>query len=81
MLYRPTPDEDSTPVRGKSGGTGATVKGRAPRTVTVVKSSPHSGRRPTVKKVTVAGNQRMTAGGIVKRAKKRQTSVKRQRND
>ncbi len=81
VLYRPTPDETATPVRGKSGGTGATVKGRAPRTVTVVKSSTNAGRRPTVKKVTVAGNERMTAGGIVKRAKKRQTSVKRQRND
>ncbi|MFK0377767.1 ribosome assembly RNA-binding protein YhbY [Pandoraea sp. NPDC090278] len=83
VLYRPTPDETAMPMptRGKSGGTGTTVKGRAPRTVTVVKSSTNAGRRPTVKKVTVAGNERMTAGGIVKRAKKRQTSVKRQRND
>ncbi|AJP58137.1 RNA-binding protein [Pandoraea vervacti] len=84
VLYRPTrptPDEKPTPVRARSGGTGTTVKGRAPRTVTVVKTSTNAGRRPTVKKVTVAGNERMTAGGIVKRAKKRQTSVKRQRND
>lgn len=76
VLYRPTPTEQDLPKRG-----GTTVKGRAPRTVTVVKSSTNAGRRPTVKKVTVAGNERMTAGGIVKRAKKRQTSVKRQRND
>ncbi|VVE06471.1 ribosome assembly RNA-binding protein YhbY [Pandoraea terrigena] len=81
VLYRPTPDETQAPVRGRTGGTGATVKGRAPRTVTVVKTSTNAGRRPTVKKVTVRGNERMTAGGIVKKAKKRQTSVKRQRND
>lgn len=82
VLYRPTPDETAeAPIRAKSGGTGATVKGRAPRTVTVIKHSTNAGRRPTVKKVTVRGNERMTAGGIVKKAKKRQTSVKRQRND
>ncbi len=81
VLYRPTPDETEAPVRSRTGGTGATVKGRAPRTVTVVKTNTNAGRRPTVKKVTVRGNERMTAGGIVKKAKKRQTSVKRQRND
>ena len=81
VLYRPTPDETEAPVRSRTGGTGATVKGRAPRTVTVVKTSTNAGRRPTVKKVTVRGNERMAAGGIVKKAKKRQTSVKRQRND
>lgn len=81
VVYRPAPDEDEAPVRRGPANTSttATVKGRAPRTVTVVKST--AGRRPTVKKVTVRGNERMTTGGILKRAKKRQTSTKRKHND
>lgn len=51
-------------------------KGRAPRIVTVVK--PSALRRPKPQKVVVRGNERVTAGGNVKRAKKRQSSVKKQ---
>ncbi|WP_206951628.1 YhbY family RNA-binding protein [Trinickia acidisoli] len=53
-------------------------RGAAPRVVKVVKQSPSDTvRRPKPQKVRVLGNERVTAGGSVKRAKKRQTSAKR----
>lgn len=51
--------------------------GRAPRVVKVVKPS-DTVRRPKPQLVKVLGNERVTAGGNVKKAKKRQTSTKRQ---
>jgi RNA-binding protein len=55
------------------------ARGAAPRIVKVVKQSPDNPvRRPRPQKVRVLGNERVTAGGNVKRAKKRQTSAKRQ---
>jgi putative YhbY family RNA-binding protein len=54
-------------------------RGAAPRIVKVVKQSQaETVRRPKPQKVRVLGNERVTAGGTVKRAKKRQTSAKRQ---
>jgi RNA-binding protein len=53
------------------------VKGRAPRVVTVVKPSEIPMRKPKPKQVVVRGNERVTAGGNIKRAKKRQSSAKR----
>jgi putative YhbY family RNA-binding protein len=54
-------------------------RGAAPRVVKVVKQSQSETlRRPKPQKVRVLGNERVTAGGTVKRAKKRQTSAKRQ---
>jgi len=55
-----------------------TAKGRAPRVVKVVKQTDNPLRRPKPQKVLVRGNERVTAGGNIKRAKKRQTSAKRQ---
>jgi RNA-binding protein len=52
-------------------------KGRAPRVVTVVKPSEVPMRKPKPKQVVVRGNERVTAGGNIKRAKKRQASAKR----
>lgn len=53
-------------------------RGAAPRVVKVVKQSPSETlRRPKAQKVRVLGNERVTAGGSVKRAKKRQSSAKR----
>ena len=53
-------------------------RGAAPRVVKVVKQSQSDTlRRPKPQKVRVLGNERVTAGGTVKRAKKRQTSAKR----
>lgn len=45
-----------------------------PKIVTVVKPSRSRNHRPTVKKISLLGNQRITAGGLVKRSKKRTTS-------
>ena len=48
-----------------------------PRVVKILKFSKRGSHRPQIKKVTVLGNQRVTAGGQVKRAKKRVTSIKK----
>ena len=52
-------------------------KGRGMREVTIVKPSPSGTKRPSVTKVMVKGNERVTQGGNVKRAKPRQTSAKK----
>jgi RNA-binding protein len=46
-------------------------RGAPPKVVKVLKFSKSGNHRPQVKKMTVHGNERLTAGGIVKRAKKR----------
>ena len=51
--------------------------GAAPRVVKILKFSKRGNHRPQIKKVTVLGNERVTAGGQVKRAKKRVISVKK----
>ena len=48
-----------------------------PRTVRLVKFSKSPTHRPTIKKVKVLGNQRVTAGGLIKRAKRRVASLKK----
>ena len=49
-----------------------------PRDFKVLKYSKQSGQRPEIKTLRVLGNQRLTAGGNVKRAKpKKQISVKK----
>jgi RNA-binding protein len=54
-------------------------RGAGPKVVKVLKFSKSGNHRPQVKKLTVRGNERLTAGGTVKRAKKRpaQTSLKK----
>ena len=56
------------------------TKGRAPRTVKAVKITRDAPafKKPKKQTLKVLGNERVTAGGNVKRAKKRQTSSKRQ---
>lgn len=48
-----------------------------PRVVKILKFSKSGNHRPQIKKVTVFGNQRVTAGGSVKRARVKNTSVKK----
>jgi RNA-binding protein len=48
-----------------------------PKVVKVVKFSKSGNHRPQIKKVKVLGNERLTAGGEVKRARKRPVSVKK----
>lgn len=52
-------------------------KGRGMREVTIVKPSPSGTKRPSVTKVMVKGNERVTQGGSIKRAKPRQASAKK----
>jgi RNA-binding protein len=82
VVYRPAPAahaELPTAGRALAGAEpGAAPKGRAPRVVKIVKPGASPSRRPKPQKVLVRGNERMTAGGTVKRAKPRQASAKRQ---
>ena len=48
-----------------------------PRDFKVLKYSSRGGQRPQVKTVRVLGNERLTSGGQIKRAKPKQTSVKK----
>jgi len=68
VLWRPQP-EKAKPERDNSTA--------APRVVKILKFSKNGRNRPQIKKVTVYGNQRVTAGGEIKRAKPRATSVKK----
>ena len=52
-------------------------RGAAPRTVKIVSFSKSGNHRPTVKKLKVFGNERVTPGGQIKRSRVRQTSVKK----
>ena len=85
VIWKPEAAEPA-PTRGRRAGTLPSAaeavddrKGGAPRTVKVIKVSPNASpvRRPKPTKVVVRGNERVTAGGTVKRAKKRQASTKR----
>ncbi|MDQ2736415.1 MAG: YhbY family RNA-binding protein [Pseudomonadota bacterium] len=52
-----------------------------PKVVKVLKFSKSGNHRPQVKKVKVLGNMRLAAGGQLKRAKKRVTSIKKLQSD
>jgi len=52
-------------------------RGKGLREVTIVKPSASGTRRPSVTKVMLKGNERVTAGGSIKRAKPRQKSTKK----
>ncbi|MEY4654495.1 MAG: hypothetical protein RI884_3076 [Pseudomonadota bacterium] len=70
VLWRPKPpkvraeDEDRKP---------------GPRDIKVLKYSKRGGQRPEVRTLRVLGNQRLSPGGQVKRAKPKQKSVKKGR--
>lgn len=68
VLWRPIPAKP--PAEREDRGAG-------PRVVKIVKFSKSGNHRPQVKKLRVLGNQRIAAGGTVKRARKRATSVKK----
>jgi putative YhbY family RNA-binding protein len=52
-----------------------TTRGKGLREVVIVKTNPT--KKPTITKVMVKSNERVTAGGNIKRAKVRQTSKKK----
>lgn len=68
VLWRPVPPKEKTERDDRMPGS---------RVVKILKFSKSGNHRPQVKKLTVHGNQRVTAGGMVKRAKKRVSSVKK----
>lgn len=69
VIFRPKSDVETQKVLRKTGG--------GLREVTIVKPSPSGQKRPTVSKVMLKGNERVTAGGNIKRAKPRQASAKK----
>ncbi|MFN3415973.1 MAG: YhbY family RNA-binding protein [Caldimonas sp.] len=68
VLWRPIPPKEKPANEDRKPG---------PKVVKVIKYSKRGGQRPEVKKVTVLGNQRLTKGGTVKRAKERSVSRKK----
>ena len=69
VFWRPQPEKQKAVDEDRMPG---------PKEYKVLKYSKRGGQRPEVKKVTVLGNQRLTAGGKIKRAKPKMTSIKRQ---
>ena len=70
VLWRPKPEKERAEDEDKLPG---------PRDFKVLKYSKRGGQRPEVRTVRVLGNQRLTPGGQVKRAKPKQKSVKKGR--
>jgi putative YhbY family RNA-binding protein len=68
VLWRPIPPKEKAERDERMPG---------PRTVKLVSFSKSGNHRATVKKVKVFGNQRVTAGGQIKRVKTRASSVKK----
>ena len=68
VLWRPMPPKEAVVRDDRQPG---------PRTVKVVSFSKSGNHRATVKKIKVFGNERVTAGGQVKRVKRRLVSVKK----
>ena len=72
VVWRPQPvkeravDEDRMP---------------GPRDIKVLKYSKRGGQRPEIKQLRVLGNQRLTSGGQIKRAKPKQKSIKKRQAD
>jgi putative YhbY family RNA-binding protein len=68
VLWRPIPPKEKVERDDRQPG---------PRMVKLVSFSKSGNHRATVKKVKVFGNERVTAGGQIKRVKKRLLSVKK----
>ena len=71
VFWRPKPPKERAPDEDRMPG---------PRDFKVLKYSTRGGQRPEVKTLRVLGNQRLTPGGQVRRAKKpKQKSIKKGR--
>lgn len=68
VLWRPMPEKEKVRDEDRMPG---------PHSVKVLKYSTRGGQRPEVKMLRVLGNQRLTPGGQVKRAKPKKKSVKK----
>jgi RNA-binding protein len=68
VLWRPMPPKEKVEREGRKAG---------PKIVKILKFSKSGNHRAQVKKIKVLGNQRIAAGGELKRAKRRVTSIKK----
>lgn len=68
VLWRPIPPKERVERDDRMPG---------PRIIKVLKFAKSGNHRPQVKKIRLLGNQRIAAGGTVKRAKKRTASPKK----
>ena len=68
VLWRPMPEKEKAERDDRKPG---------PKVVKILKFSKSGNHRPQVKKIKVLGNQRLAAGGEIKRARKRVTSIKK----
>ena len=69
VLWRPIPPKERVARDDRMPG---------PKVVKILKFSKSGNHRAQVKKITVLGNMRLAAGGQLKRARKRTSSVKKQ---
>lgn len=72
VLWRPMPEPEKVERVNRMPG---------PREVKILKFSKSGNHRPQVKRITILGNQRLAAGGELKRARKRVLSVKKSAAD
>jgi RNA-binding protein len=72
VLWRPMPEKVKAERDDRMPG---------PREVKILKFSKSGNHRPQIKRIKVFGNQRVTAGGEIKRAKPRVSSVKKKAVD
>lgn len=72
VLWRPLPEKEKKINEDRMPG---------PRDIKILKNSSRYGQRPEVKTLRVLGNQRLTPGGSVKRAKPKQRSIKKSSQD
>jgi putative YhbY family RNA-binding protein len=72
VLWRPMPEKTKTLDEDRMPG---------PRDFKVLQFSKRGGQKPEVKTLRVLGNQRLTSGGIIKRAKPKQKSIKKRQAD
>ncbi len=68
VLWRPVPEKEKVERADRKPG---------PRVVKILKFSKSGNHRAQVKKIKVLGNERIAAGGELKRARRRITSVKK----
>ena len=69
VLWRPIPPKERVEREDRMPG---------PKVVKVLKFSKSGNHRAQVKKITLLGNMRLAAGGELKRARKRTSSIKKQ---
>jgi RNA-binding protein len=68
IFWRPMPEKETVGAEGRKPGI---------KSVKIVRFSKSGNHRPQIKTVKLMGNQRIAAGGEVKRARTRTTSVKK----